>query len=37
MLCGEHDFSEARVEKTLSELRSSLEKRRGVTSLDQWL
>ena len=37
MLCGEHDFSEARVEKALSELRSSLEKRRGVTSLDQWL
>jgi len=37
MLCYEHDFSENRVEKALSELKSALKKSRGVTSLDQWL
>lgn len=37
MLCGEHDFSEERVEKALGELRSAFKKQRGVTSLDAWL
>ncbi|MCD6235646.1 MAG: flap endonuclease-1 [Thaumarchaeota archaeon] len=37
MLCGEHDFSEERVEKALNELKQALEKARGTTSLDQWL
>ena len=37
MLCGEHDFSEERVEKALNELKQALEKARSTTSLDQWL
>ena len=37
MLCGEHDFSEERVEKALNELKNAFQKQRGVTSLDAWL
>jgi len=37
MLCDEHDFSEERVEKALTELRDALEKAKTTTSLDQWL
>jgi len=36
MLCGEHDFSEERVEKALRELEEALKQMKGVTSLDQW-
>ncbi len=37
MLCGEHDFSEERVEKALGELRAAYKRQKGVTSLDAWL
>ena len=37
MLCGEHDFSEERVDKALGELKTSFQKQKGVTSLDAWL
>jgi len=36
MLCDEHDFSEERVEKALTELRDALEKAKTTTSLDQF-
>lgn len=37
LLCGEYDFSEERVEKALAELKVSMEKVKGKTSLDEWL
>lgn len=36
MLCGEHDFSVDRVRKALNELKETMKKERGKTSLDAW-
>jgi flap endonuclease-1 len=36
VLCGEHDFSEERVEKAMRELLERQRKKAGETRLDQW-